>query len=209
MKGVTISPAVWSGMWYKQAAPPWSGPQEAVSLTGARVPCLMAKPPCTFHLPGDPCMLSQPESWSGGGWDLTVSPFHSSECQWQSMLVKGDVLEQSRSALIRKLEHSSQILPDWGVWVRGEIFLSWCYEMFMMKMWPGIEARAGVLLGLTLFCSPSRIPPGIFASMECSVVIRKDGSQSSGTWQEKMAVVYLLQKHQCNVTQLTSMTSWG
>lgn len=81
--------------------------------------------------------------------------------------------------------------------------------MCMMRIWPGIEARAGVLLGLTLFSPASRIPPGIFASVECSAIIRKDGPQTCGTWQEKMAAVSLLQKHQCNVTRLPSITSWG
>lgn len=123
MKGVTISLAVWSRMQCKQAVPPWSGPQKSQRGPSA---CLQAvtKPPGTFHFPGDPCLLSQQEPWSGGGWDLTVSPFPSSEHQWQSMLVKGDVLEQSRSALIRKLGHSSQILPDFRVEFVVRFFLA-------------------------------------------------------------------------------------
>lgn len=46
--------------------------------------------------------------------------------------------------------------------------------MRTVRVWPGREARAPVLLGRTLFSSPSRIHPGTFASVEWSAVIRKD-----------------------------------
>lgn len=185
MKEVTISPAVWSGTQYKQAAaPPSLDPRRLWVSVESKCPY--------FPLSRRPLLAESAEPWSRCEWGLTVSLFHSSECQWQNMPVKGDVLKQWRSALIRKLGHSSQILPDWGVWVCGEVFLSCCYEMCMMRVWPGIEAGAGVLLGLTLFSPASRIPPGIFASVGCSAVIRKDGPQTCGAWQEKMAAVYPL-----------------